>query len=903
MKVDGKITNIKDAGIKYDIPTSQPIQKTANPLIQEARKYKDVRTLTLKTANNKTEYVVNLGENVKDRTGKVTGFKSYKTSPNFKNEGEANKWIKENIKGDKEFTGKQVADIWRKNGIRNGESDLIDLVEKNKGFVLSDVKIKDILANDKALAEDILNNKSMSNVLDSNSTGKPIIIAKEGVLDGAHRIADAYKKNPEGTIKAYLSKEHPLKSQPLQEGVKVGKERGHITSIANSPEISLDMANNIRKSADSIDVKHQLPLVKDAQKTIFNNINEAERIAREEISDRGVIMGDELVKHYDSIAIKSKNSGDMVAFEQAMNKAREVVNSTAPNLTESARALSAANRINKASPEFVLNYVTKIAKDSGTDLKLSNDQIFGFMRKAEEIKGILDPRERAFKTFDLIDDISDNVPRGGKDKLLEALNLPRSIMATADLSSPLRQGIFSAAKHPVMFAKNFKSMFKYAFSEKAYRGLKADIITSPNYNLYQKYKLPITDVSAGLTGREERFMSTLADKIPLFGKISKGSNRAYTGFLNKMRVDLFDDFIKTAKLEGITDTKFFEDAATFVGSATGRGKLGRFEDAAKLLNTAFFSPRLMASRINLINPVYYAKLHPTVRKEALKTLASFVGTGTAVLGLAKLNGAEVGTDPRSADFGKIKIGNTRFDIWGGFQQYARLIGQLTTGEKISTITGKETTLGEGYNAPTRESIFMDFLKSKEAPIFSFLTRAMQGEKFGEKFNLPAEVVDRFIPMLVQDAFDLNREYGVKGTAMALPGMFGVGSQTYGDQIPMFTETPSGNVGMGYRSQPGLGETIVNKVMGKDVSTVPKEYWQPLAEEKLAEQKRQAEVDKAKQLVLITGEPQQVGDTYVYLENGIVKTKKQSKDKRTPLKDRILYEKIQERANKTQPFYK
>jgi hypothetical protein len=371
-------------------------------------------------------------------------------------------------------------------------------------------------------------------------------------------------------------------------------------------------------------------------------------------------------------------------------------------------------------------------------------------------------------------------------------------------------------------------------------------------------------------------------------------------------MDLYDDFVKTAKLEGIKDEKFFDDAAKFVGSATGRGKLFKsLEPHASLLNGIFFSPRLMASRMNLINPIYYAKLHPTVRKEALKTLAAFVGSGMSVLGLAKLNGAEVGTDPRSADFGKIKIGNTRYDIWGGFQQYARLIGQLTTGEKISTTTGRETTLGAGgYNAPTRESIFMDFLKSKANPLTSFAIRASQGELYGEKFNLPAEVLDRFIPMIAQDAFDLTREYGIgKGLAMAVPGALGIGSMTYGSDIPMFSETKTGNIGLKYRGEPGIGETIINKITGKKLSNVPEEYWKPLAEERLVEQKRQAEVDKAKAIVLTSGEPQQVGDTYIYLENGIVKTKKQGKAERLPIKERLLYEKLQERTKNSNPYYK
>jgi len=677
-----------------------------------------------------------------------------------------------------------------------------------------------------------------------------------------------------------------------------GVQRGFIESVKNSPEISQDLASRVQGNYQP---KANIPTQEKAQRLIFDNVQEAERIARENIGDEGVITGNELIKHYDSIAQKAKQAGDMATFEQAMAKATDITEKQAQNLTEAGRTVQAASTISRMSPEGMLHYINKVSKDFGAEVKLSPESTYDFMRKAEEIQNILDPREKAFKTFDLIDDLAASLPKGKGDKVLNALNLPRAIMSTGDLSAPLRQGIFTAARNPITFGKNFGKMMKYAFSEDAYRNLKADIITSPNYNLYVKHKLPLTDIGAGLTGREEAFMSNLAEKIPIFGKLAKGSNRAYTGFLNKMRVDLFDDFVNTAKLNGITDQKYFDDAAKFVGAATGRGNLIKtLEGSAPALNSIFFSPRLMASRISLINPAFYTKLEPTVRKEALKSLGAFVGTGMSILALAKANGAEVSTDPRSADFGKMKFGNTRYDIWGGFQQYARLIGQLATGEKVSTITGRETTLGQGYNAPTRESIFLDFLKSKEAPIMSLLTRAAQGEKYGEQFNLPVELIDRFLPMVTSDAFDLYKEYGPKGVAGAVPGFFGVGSQTYSDQIPTLGTTESNNPTIKWRSQPGLGETILNSVTGKEVSTLPKEQWNALYEERKQEQIRQAEVDKVKAIVLVTGEPQYVGDTKIYLDNGVVKTKKESKEKRLPLKDQILYEEIQKR--KANPFF-
>jgi len=48
---------------------------------------------------------------------------------------------------------------------------------------------------------------------------------------------------------------------------------------------------------------------------------------------------------------------------------------------------------------------------------------------------------------------------------------------------------------------------------------------------------------------------------------------------------------------------------------------------------------------------------PRVRKAIIKDLTKVTAVGLSALGLAHLAGAEVGLDPRSPDFGKIKIGN------------------------------------------------------------------------------------------------------------------------------------------------------------------------------------------------------------------------------------------------------
>jgi hypothetical protein len=360
--------------------------------------------------------------------------------------------------------------------------------------------------------------------------------------------------------------------------------------------------------------------------------------------------------------------------------------------------------------------------------------------------------------------------------LYETGNIPRSLMASFDLSAPFRQGVFFVTR-PKQFVPAMGQMFKYFGEPGAYEKSLTEIRQRPNYPLMKKAKLSLTDVGAIATEREETFMSTLAEKIPGV----KASNRAYSGFLNKLRADVFDDILKkvekTGKVNIEHDPAFLDSLGRFINSATGRGKIAGFEKAGKALNAFFFSPRLMASRINMLNPAYYAKLHPSVRAEALKSVVANSAVAASVLGLAKLGGADVDLNPTSSDFLKMKIGNTRLDIMGGFSQYARLIAG------VADYTAKEINkdiLGNSKQKITRSGwdIVSRFFETKEAPAISIYTDFLKGKGFvTNNFNLPKEIADRLVPMVIQDTWDLFKN-DPETLYMIVPGIFGIGLQTY-----------------------------------------------------------------------------------------------------------------------------
>jgi hypothetical protein len=367
-------------------------------------------------------------------------------------------------------------------------------------------------------------------------------------------------------------------------------------------------------------------------------------------------------------------------------------------------------------------------------------------------------------------------------------NIPRSIMSSFDFSAPLRQGIFFIGR-PKQFFGAFRKMFGQFGRERIFQAAQEEIIRRPTYDLMVKGRLALTEMGRFLGKREERFMAQWGERIPIIGRGVRASGRAYTGFLNKLRADVFDDLIGKADKLGLNpkaNMDLVKQIANFINVGTGRGSLGNLERAAVSLNSFFFSPRLVASRLTLLNPVYYVNLDPFVRKEALKSLFTFAGVGLTTLGLAKAAGAEVGTDLRSTDFGKIKIGNIRIDPWGGFQQYIVTACRVISGQVVSSTTERLTELGKGYRPLTRLDIIERAIEYKQAPVFSFVTGLLKGQGYeGKPLSIPSEIGKRFVPMAIGDIYDImNEDPGL--LPVGILGIFGVGLQTYKQRPSKFS---------------------------------------------------------------------------------------------------------------------
>jgi hypothetical protein len=190
---------------------------------------------------------------------------------------------------------------------------------------------------------------------------------------------------------------------------------------------------------------------------------------------------------------------------------------------------------------------------------------------------------------------------------------------------------------------------------------------------------------------------------------------------------------------------------------------------------------------------------------AIMDMTKFVLFGSAVLGLSSLVGDDkknktVEFDPRSSDFGKIRVGDTRYDIWGGFQQYVTFFARQLAGASKSVKNGNIYNLdGKGAFGRTRWDILLSFARGKASPAVGMGIDALAGGRtlIGDKilynkmdpfadYNkkevpLGSYLADHFFPMTSGDIYDAV-ESGDMRNLFAIPAtIFGISVQTFNDK--------------------------------------------------------------------------------------------------------------------------
>jgi len=356
----------------------------------------------------------------------------------------------------------------------------------------------------------------------------------------------------------------------------------------------------------------------------------------------------------------------------------------------------------------------------------------------------------------------------------------RAVVASIDNSWWFRQGwktLFNP-KYTKIWAKNFIKSFD-DIGKTLKGGVKKgdEIIDSVKAEGYSRKNFlnELYENKGGrldLGGREEAFPTSAPSKIPILGRFFKASETAYEAAAIRMRMDIADIDYRIAEKMGVDLTNKFEVGAInkLVNIMTGRGRIAISEGSQNWINSVFFSIKLFKSNIDTLT-MPFNPLHKTsvfARKQAALNLLSIIAGSGTILGMSNtLWPGSVDFDPRSSNFGKIKIKNTRFDVTGGMGSLITLPSRIITQSSKSATTDIVTELGKDYGM-TGMDVLWNFTENKFSPMFSTIKHIMEQRTFeGEKPTIMGETAALTTPIIIQEWRSMKEDPNAANTLLGL----------------------------------------------------------------------------------------------------------------------------------------
>jgi N12 class adenine-specific DNA methylase len=404
------------------------------------------------------------------------------------------------------------------------------------------------------------------------------------------------------------------------------------------------------------------------------------------------------------------------------------------------------------------------------------------------------------------------------DYTKETSHLSRALMTSFDLSAVFRQGGVASFSHPKLAAMVGRDMIKALRSEQANFDIAEKIRNHPLYQFAMTAKLAITEDEQRITKQEEAFMGRwvrwgIGKEGSTINKWSKkalspvaASGRAYTTYLNGMRFELFRQMVDGLGGMGKVTADEAKVIATFVNVATGRADLGKFNQAAANMSVIFFAPRYVASRFQYLAMPFYllpnSKISGRVRKVIAMEYARYLGSVSLFLGSVVVFGnllagddddwIQVDLDPRSSDFLKIRIGETRIDPMAGFSQIATFTTQALYGQRKRQDGEIRDLRGENHKPLDKDTwdVVSDFVRKKLAPIpGAFVDLIAKENVIGEKETPLSVATGLFVPLSWGEVKESMQSRGVPaGTAISVLALLGMGGGTYGPKTKYANST-------------------------------------------------------------------------------------------------------------------
>jgi hypothetical protein len=382
--------------------------------------------------------------------------------------------------------------------------------------------------------------------------------------------------------------------------------------------------------------------------------------------------------------------------------------------------------------------------------------------------------------------------------------------------------------------------------------MKADIYSRPNFinGFYQKAGI--------IAAYEEQYPANLAARAPIIGRVFKASEAAFVGSGLRMRADLYDLLADQAKSNGkdVSDQKeFIEPVGKLINNLTARGSWGKHHGESRVTKLILWAPKMLMANINTLAGVdYWTNLrNPFARREAGLNWLKVIGTTALIMAIASAMGDDdepiVEWDPRSSDFGKLKFGDTRFDITGGMGSIVVLAARIITGKRKSATTGIVTPYESGFGRQSRFDAIVDFLVNKNPPPTAILRDWFKGETpTGERFTPTGAAYRAMTPIAAQNFIKLKDNASADRLAGAIVDVFGINTSSYSDSERQWNPNGSQREQKLYQRVGEKRFQELNKEYNTRVDSHIKELKRDPTWQRMSDEDKQAKLDKGRERI-------------------------------------------------------
>jgi len=390
--------------------------------------------------------------------------------------------------------------------------------------------------------------------------------------------------------------------------------------------------------------------------------------------------------------------------------------------------------------------------------------------------------------------VKENIKSGAFVEILA--NISKSVRSAFDNSFVGRQGISAFLKGLTgdvksgkiwgqTLQKSFQVMIGTFKNKPVMKQLRAEIVSDVDYPMMKAAKISLGQM-------EEEFpIHAGLHKIPILGTIYKATENAYVASATFMRYKTAKMLFNVARNSGVNlDSKIeLEGIGSIVNMLTGRIS-GQKKPGT--INAFLWAPNLAKANAHVLTGQVFDKnlKTPFAKKQAALSTLRQVAGAAIIMGTANaINPGSCELDPRSSDFGKIKIGEVRLDFTGGKAAYITLAARIAMAMAHqyaykSSVTGIKEKLGEGdYKGKTAMDLCYQFLENKTSPTARVAVDFLKQKTFeGKKPTTISTILNLIAPLTPQQVMENREEPTADQLILGIGEAFGFSTSKYSTDI-------------------------------------------------------------------------------------------------------------------------